>query len=256
MKGRWVYDLILRVSENSITLKEACRFALARILPKPTDFTLENIQFKKSDHIAWSIAWEIFLSRRYCPKGFEINKNDVIIDIGAHRGIFTAYAANRTNAKIISIEPNPENYFLLCKLRDENHWQQVHPIQGAVSNNSGTIKLFQSNHNSRHSTIGIDPVSLEELGVSIDVSAYTLKDILQMVTKVDLLKMDCEGSEYEILLNSGDQLTKVNRISMEIHFQTPNADPEGLRLFLSNKYKNVRIEKENQSLGYLFASTE
>lgn len=254
MKGRWVTDLIARVLEKEVTPGEAVRYTLARYLPKPTQFSMEHIQFKNADHTTWAIVWEIFLARRYCPDGFEIGANDVVVDIGAHRGIFTAFAAKRTRAQVISIEPNPENFAVLCKFREENRWKNVQTIQGAVAPEPGFIQLFQSGSSSRHTISGVDPVNKQVQSNSIQVQAYTLGDILQNITKVDFLKIDCEGAEYAILLNSGDLLKRVKRISMEIHLQTPGADLEGLHLFLKKYYRNIRIVKESSALGYLFAS--
>lgn len=254
MKGRWGIDLVTRVFEKGITPQEGISFAFARIRPKPTHFSLEHILFNSADHNTWSIAWEIFLRRRYCPKGFEIKEKDVVVDVGAHRGIFTAFAANRTKAQIISIEPNPDNFAALCKFLEENQWKQVIPIHGAVASTSGTIRLFQSPFSSRHSIMGVDPVNKEKQMDSIEVPAYTLEDILQNVAMVDLLKVDCEGAEFEILLNSGQLLNRVRRISMEIHLQTPGADFVGLQNFLKKFYSNINFVQESLALGYLFAS--
>lgn len=254
MKGRWVIDLVTRVYERGITPQEGIKFAFARIKPKPTHFSLEHICFNSADHSTWSIAWEIFLRRRYCPKGFEINERDVVVDVGAHRGIFTAFAANRTKAQIISIEPNPDNFTALCKFLGENQWKQVVPIHGAVASTSGTIRLFQSPFSSRHSITGVDPVNKQIQTDSIDVPAYTLETILQNVAMVDLLKVDCEGAEFEILLNSGELLNRVRRISMEIHLAAPGADLIGLQTFLKKFYRNIVFVQESLALGYLFAS--
>jgi len=68
----------------------------ARVLIRPGTFDVTAIK-------------EIF-SRIY-DRYFELKTSEIIIDIGAHIGIFTIYVRN--NPEILAFEPNPENYILL-----------------------------------------------------------------------------------------------------------------------------------------------
>lgn len=254
MKGQWIFDLVYRVFEKELYPIEAVNFAKFRFQKKPATFTLNGIQFKNADHIIWSIAWEIFIAKRYSPKGFEIFENDCIVDIGAHQGLFTAFAAKRTKGQIISIEPDPENFCVLHDLVVYNKWNNVTLLNGAVSPKPGIAKLFKSNASSRNATTGVDPISAHPLTNFIEVKAYTLLEIIQNIPNVDLLKIDCEGAEYSILMNAGDLLKRIKRISMEVHPRTPGADLNGLVTFLRSYYKSVTLQMHpGDNLGFLYA---
>ena len=52
---------------------------------------------------------EIFISKQY-SKWFDIEPNDIVVDLGSHIGLFMIYAAEK-NAKIIyCVEPSPNNF--------------------------------------------------------------------------------------------------------------------------------------------------
>lgn len=58
------------------------------------------------------------------------------------------------------------------------------------------------------------------------------------ITKCDLLKVDCEGCEYEIFRNTSDStLKKIQNIAMEIH------------LFNENQKRNYRLLKSKLKSG-------
>ncbi len=66
-----------------------------------------RVRSKTSDS---GIISEIWVHMDYLPKGFEINENDVAIDIGAHIGIFSIFLSKVAKmGKIYAFEPHPEN---------------------------------------------------------------------------------------------------------------------------------------------------
>jgi len=93
----------------------------------------------------------------------------------------------------------------------------------------------------------------------IRVHAVTLADVLaqQALDRVDLLKLDCEGAEYEILMNATEEtLAKVQRIVMEYH--NVDADHTHVQLirFLESVGYTVSWEQNivHEEIGYLFAA--
>jgi len=63
-----------------------------------------------------SMLTEIWVIEEYTPKEFEINTDDVVIDIGAYLGFFSLYAAKlASNGKVHCFEPLPNNFFTLSK---------------------------------------------------------------------------------------------------------------------------------------------
>lgn len=145
----------------------------------------------------------------------------IVIDIGACRGEFInemdkAYKMR----KGILVEANPVLYKQL--LNKENYVV----YNNAVAKDDDTIITFYEDHKAAY--VGscvfnyfngiphkIKSISLETLIISNDIDV------------VDILKIDVEGSEYEILENiSEDVLQKINQITVEFHdFIDPKLKP-------------------------------
>ncbi len=56
---------------------------------------------------------------------------------------------------------------------------------------------------------------------SIDISTITIQDLFEdfNIQKIDFLKIDCEGCEYETLFNTRNEyFQKIKKIAMEIHY--------------------------------------
>jgi len=100
----------------------------------------------------------------------------------------------------------------------------------------------------------------DEVKDSVEVNCTTLSDVFERnnVTKCDVLKLDCEGEEYNILLNAPDGiLSKVVRITAEYHDGLTKYTHEDLENFLRSRNFEVKIKKLHSfptfSLGFLYA---
>jgi FkbM family methyltransferase len=256
MKGQWVIDLLLRTLDNSISRREAIQFMIARLRPKPLDFTLQKVKYENADHTIWGLAAEIILGRHYCPAGFDVGTNDIVLDIGAHRGVFVAYSATRSQNTILAVEPNKQNFEILKRFVSLNDWKNVTLVNKAVGSKNGYIKLFTSRQSTRHSITGFDPVSKQELITWDVVEMIPLMEAIDGLETVDLLKMDCEGAEFEILTSCGPEIfDRIKRITLEIHDIGHPGKPEELCTHLRTYYKNVSYREGYHShLGYIYAS--
>lgn len=185
---------------------------------------------------------EIMVHKLYNPAGFEIKNGDVVVDIGAHIGIFSIFASKNA-IKVYSFEPFPENFHLLCENIRANQKKNIMTMNKAVSLVSGKRNLFvdienrgghsfYSNVGRKKSHILVETISLEDFFTQ------------QQITKVDFLKMDCEGEEYEILFNCpSDLLSKIKKISMEYHYIGYVYNFATLELFLKKNGFKVKALK-------------
>lgn len=85
---------------------------------KWTYITRNNLKFivRLFTYDTWILDEIIFRNVYNCP-GYEIKNDDTVIDIGAHIGVFTIYAASKAkNGKVFSFEPLKDNYLLLKKI--------------------------------------------------------------------------------------------------------------------------------------------
>ncbi|MGI0010743.1 MAG: FkbM family methyltransferase [Nitrosopumilaceae archaeon] len=195
----------------------------------------------KSDATAF---FEIFfLKTNTTLKNFAIRKNDIIIDIGAHVGFFTIYAARQApKGKIYAFEPYSKSFNFLRKNIEMNKLGNVITENCAVLKNSGTATLFIDRDFAISNTLFGDETHLEKE----TVTTISMQDIFDkyQIRQVDLLKLDCEGAEFEIILNlSKNILGKIVKISAEIHQNTAGHHLDDLSAFL--KINNFNVEYRN-----------
>ena len=132
-----------------------------------------------------------------------------IIDVGAHIGTFTTLSSIKfPDARIISIEPNPDTYEVLKKNIAANQIKNITPISAALNDTPDPVKLYLSDENWEHSITS-------NVGASyVEVNAITLEQIFANyeINECDLIKMNCEGAEFNIILNTPKEI--LQRIKM------------------------------------------
>lgn len=162
------------------------------------------------------IMWEVFTKKVYERKGFEIKPNDIVLDIGAHIGTFAVYAAQKARqGAVFAFEPEPENFDFLRKNKIINRLQNLKTYNLGVNSAGKDFVLYISRSNTAgHSSF--PDTSAEK----ITVKAITLEEIIKKnkLNRVNYLKMDAEGAEFDIILNTPKFILKrVDKIVMEYH---------------------------------------
>lgn len=151
-----------------------------------------------------------------------------VLDVGANQGFFSIYAA-RQGAHVYSYEPDPENFRLLTKNVFNSGFQsRISFFRAALAEKSGEIELFKSTHPEVCSSATISTSrSFFEKNRDAIFKSFT-QDRIRAVSldeamastggDIDLLKIDCEGSEYEILRGASPAaLRSIRWIAMETH---------------------------------------
>jgi FkbM family methyltransferase len=168
---------------------------------------------------ALRVLEEVFLERSYADY-FPFYEQVNIVDIGAHYGYFSIFAARNTNpaSRIISFEPDAVNFQKMQSNLASCQVGNVEPIHKAVSSRTGRATLYQGasmNHSILEDYSMLLPSAGQTKVHTIDLP--TLMAEYQM-SYIDFLKVDCEGAEYDIFLNaSNETLGKIKVISMEFH---------------------------------------
>lgn len=204
------------------------------------------------------VAAYCILDRQYQEYDFSIAPSNVIIDIGGHIGSFTLAAAWQVPAgRVIVYEPDKENYFQLIKNITLNNFKNVTAHNLAVGSNRQTRILY-------HDTINTSRTSFSRPTRRKSVTeVVTLADVFSAndVGRCDFLKMDCEGSEYEILFAAPDELLgRVAKMVVEvhdpIHFKLPlnRCDPKKLLRRLKAVGFQTTIWRESPRHSLVFAS--
>lgn len=146
----------------------------------------------------------------------------VALDIGAHIGS-EALVLQRMGYHVVSVEPLPENQELYATNMRTNMFVDWELIQGALGAGSGgSLEIWYGPHelDPEHRYIGV--TAHEGRGTPITVSVVDLEELLKPHDRVDFLKIDIEGAEWEPFTvlrrykSRHDQLRKVDRIAVEL----------------------------------------
>lgn len=147
----------------------------------------------------------------------------VIVDAGAYTGLSSVYFAMRyPEARIIAIEPSESNFEVL--LRNTERFENVFPIHAALWAHTGSVILTDPGDGAWGLQIrenGDLPGADVELSGPSDhrVSSITVSDVIRGygLDRIDLLKLDIEGSEREVFSDCDSWIGKVDAICMELH---------------------------------------
>jgi len=215
-------------------------------LKNKTIFKIRNIMD------LWMLT-ETYLNIDYEKYGVKIGFNWNIIDIGAAFGDFTILAAQKSlKNKIIAVEPLPSSLNLLKKNIKNNHLKNIKIFSGAISSSNKIIKISEDKKNYGHSQVSQKS--------SLEIPALSLDSLFKKfnISHCDLIKCDCEGSEYDIFLKLPNSIfQKIDRIIMEYHLFASDS-PKNLKLLLSVFKKNnfqIKLSPNpvHSNIGFLFA---
>jgi FkbM family methyltransferase len=142
-----------------------------------------------------------------------IKPGDIILDIGASSGTFTNYALDQGAAHSYAVEPFPRSVKNLRQTFSDD--PRVTIIDKAISDVSGKKNFYMFNKNS---TMGSLYQQEDKFKFEEEVDAITFQELFDTykVGKIDLLKMDTEGSEYAIF--DTIQSLDIPKLIIEFHY--------------------------------------
>lgn len=197
---------------------------------------------------------ETCLDQQYERFGTPVENDWTVIDIGGGWGDFSIDVARKhPGCRVIAFEPFGPSVELFKVNLALNAVGNVELIPAAVGRKTGKLRL---------STAHTEAVQLSTAQTATqswqEVDSYSLKDVLRnfLVERCDLLKMDCEGGEYEILFFAEpESLKKIQRIVMETHDGITSYMHTDLIRFLQESGYRVKFTENpvHPDLGMLFA---
>jgi len=159
-----------------------------------------------------TIIGEIKGTYGWMCEGGENSINDVIMDIGANIGCFAVYAGLKGYKKLYCYEPEPTNFDLLKE--NTKHLKKCKVVNKAILSTckkGDTIDFYIPKNRknmgscSSYVTRGRDKISVETIN---------FKNELKKI-QPNIIKMDCEGAEYDLLQTPLPDCVK--KITIEIH---------------------------------------
>lgn len=182
----------------------------------------------------------VFIRKEY---DVEIPEPKLIVDAGAHIGLASVWFARRyPKAKILAIEPDDENYSMLCL---NTKGLNVTRLKQGLWNKDTNLRISNptaDNWSYRVYECQNGPIE----AVSVDF-------LIRRYGKIDCLKMDIEGSEVPVLVSSKNWIGSIDTLIVELHDkddsgETPCLDAlkyaiEGLPLRHQQKGENVFLTR-------------
>jgi len=188
----------------------------------------------------------------------EVKKGYTVIDIGANIGYYTLLFAKLVGkeGKVYAFEPEPNNLHLLKKNIEINNYHNVIIEQKAVSDTTKNVNLFTAKQG-----IGEHRINFSWFGNNgIEVKAIKLDNYIK--EKIDFIKIDIEGAEYNALLGMKKILESNKDIKILVEYGKSQLNEFGVNEddffnFLElQKFKIYFIDKKTNSFTLLTKKEE
>jgi FkbM family methyltransferase len=183
-----------------------------------------------------------------------LDTDSIVIDIGGYIGVVSCYLAEKYGCKIYTYEPWPSNFTLLKKNVKDNGLENlitIHDIAVSGNGQSTRIVALPSGGNLGGASC-VQQISGQSHIEYTGLDSITLKDIFDKynIKKCDLLKIDCEGSEHDIIYKFPiDYFEKIKTMRGEVHINK-YLTSEGYSIENFVDYCQHFVGKENVKFEY------
>ncbi len=206
---RWLYLSWYRQHFNGI----GALLAYARMLrdnglaSAPNPFTGGTV-FLRPGTTDQNVYDEIFVEREY---DLELGKPSLIVDAGAHIGLAAVYFASKyPQARVIALEPEPGNFAVLQ--RNARQYPNITPLNVGLWGRRAALRID-------HVDDATWSFRVSEDTTGAGIPALGLQEVMQQagVDRIDVLKMDIEGSEVEVFAAHATWIGRVGTLIVELH---------------------------------------
>jgi FkbM family methyltransferase len=203
----------------------------------PTPLVLDSLRLQRRPYTArltsglsfalqprcgdWFTLLECVVRKDYFQNGIELRAGDTVIDVGANFGAFSIAASRLVGdaGRVFCYEPNPFVFERLQQNIRLNGCRNVTAFNEAVEGRSGDIELFIDRKSAFSTTHAEVDGRRSSRSPATRVPMRAIASALALAgPSVALLKMDCEGAEYDILESlTPDAASAVGQVVMEVH---------------------------------------
>jgi len=192
------FEKLYKEAKSGLAVKDYdARLNLERVkAPGYREFWLQRTRNVEIRGFGWLLAEHRWMEQSNPDD--HVRPGDIVLDCGAHVGVFTQVALSRGAAKVVAIEPDPAN--IECLRRNfpgEIAAGRVVLAQVGVWSSEGSMKLYLG----EGGNTGVNSMWSKESGNSIEVPVTTIDRLAAKLElpRVHFIKMDIEGAEREAL---------------------------------------------------------
>jgi len=256
--SRWVYYLtsIPTILRGMRPRGAILRLFLGLPVARPLEVEVAGHRFHIRTRMDAWVLKETCLDRDY-ERDAPLGRGWTVVDVGAAIGDFTVHAASLVGDGVVhAFEPLPDNFARLEEHVRLNGVGNVRASAEAIAAAPGTLSLYTvTGLMGQHRTAGDGAASAAS---AIQVPATTLARAFEArgIERCDLLKIDCEGAEFDIVLGlDRGVLDRVARIVLEYHDHVTAHTHGELVRFLEERGFDVRVRPNPawKELGFLYA---
>lgn len=219
-------DVLLHVDEYDFNLESK---KTIHIENQPLRFYSDE-----KDASQWWAFYEIVLKDFYNFTNNIVERDDVVVDIGANIGMFSLSALSKGAKSVFSIEAIPHVFNYLCL--NTYPYKNIKCFNNAISRTNELMSFYIPKSGSTVATSFSDSSWINDEDIKIQCQGITFNKFItdQKIEFIDCLKIDCEGGEWDMIeLNYDFINNRVKKIELEVH-------PWGYK----NKIENINHFKQ------------
>ena len=189
---------------------------------------------------------------------YNLDHKSIVLDIGANLGNVSCFILEKKSCKVFSFEPNTLCFEILKRRFLDDNRISIYNL--AISNFSGKSNLYlHQNSKGIFDSSYLESSSLKEVkdNVSkdnyIEINVLNIDELLSKFEKIDLVKIDIEGGEYDIMPSLIQNRSKIKNVLCELHGKPANDFELTKNQSFTTKYNElIKILKEKNLYGNWF----
>jgi FkbM family methyltransferase len=182
--------------------------------------------------------WRLFDGDNSLRIDYNLNTNSIVFDVGGYKGEWSEKLIPKYNCFIFIFEPVKEYYDIIINKFRNNKKIKVYNF--GLSNEDKHIEICKDENKSSTNIMNTSNKEVIEL---VDISNFIIKN---NINKIDLLKINIEGDEYNVI----DSLFKNNIIKNILNIQVQFHNFVNDYLLKVNKAKNELIKTHFMTYGF------
>lgn len=197
---------------NYIKIKNALSYTIQKLRKFLRILIRKEIYFRLNKRIKKEFLGDF--QAQWIIAAKSIDKNKIVYSFGVGTDIsFDISLIEKYNCKVFAFDPTPRS---IEWIRRQNLPDKFRFYQYGISDKDGVITFFPP-LNPNHVSFSTKAIEKSQKGIQLPV--YCLNSIMDKLghSKIDLLKIDIEGSEYNVIQDIIKSNLSIKQILVEFH---------------------------------------